>query len=93
MPNLTAEERNCIDVPMDARWQSCGGCDSYFFPLVDTICADQGDGSAMVNLVCPNENCGCESAFYWTLSEEGYRAVFGHNFDECDEGEDDEGDY
>lgn len=81
MSNLTVEELGFIALPAEAHEQACGGCGDFYSAPHDTISADEGDGGAMVDLVCGN--CGCQSFFSWPLSDEEYEAVFGHAFDEC----------
>ena len=89
MSNLTADERRHIIVPQEA-WSRCSrpGCPGQFAPILDSVSADEGDGSAMVDTECDRQ-CGMSSYHGWPLPDDQYRNVFNHEFGDYPDDEDD----
>ena len=68
---------------MSTAWfdevHDCTKCGGEYVTVPGTKSMDEGDGSAMVGLICSN-HCGMHSVYYWTPSDEEYACEFGHPF-------------
>lgn len=78
------EQSSIITIPKDA-YTDCPNpdCEGTLRPTGLTH-LDEGDGSAMANLVC-DRKCGISSSHNWTPTDAEYEKYFGHPFGEDDE--------
>jgi hypothetical protein len=68
--------------PSDGSWTErrclCGS--PYALDPNDRIHIDEGDGGAMISLVCARPGCSVQSVHYWAASDEEYEREFGHAY-------------